>query len=469
MSPTDKASKRPEKSQAPESSRSHLSSHARARRGSAVDLDDEDSVQTRQPTRNSSSEYRDVPKPYRSTTRHGEASNVPRSHRPEKSKAPQSTTPEAPTPNIRIASTYPTIESLGRIRYYEPESEERSVRQDTAHKDGFHTVAESSRQPSQSSRYSQSSQNVESSKFSQSAPKSGMVGLTQYENNSMMQKTYPKTSNPTETTFRSRAPPSVKSVSNNPEDERMASRQSMYTSLRGRDLDEQKKWVSKTLAMNEVCPASYGWVRMDEGYKCKGGHHLITDELIAENKGGIYVTVVGERWGPYYASNENTKGLFWYAGPKPRPIAAGEWIGETDGDGRRWLKENWVEERRGMGIWHPSRFGGIRTGAEWASGGRPGIQGRSLSDILGGTSLGSGRIRSGYPNPIFGTGSMAGSRYNPVALGIGSRDPRLASIYDPSASRRPPTRPDQRSQRHDYFADDESDNLESILRRQNRR
>lgn len=80
MGPTDKASKIPEKSQAPQSSQSRPSSHARARRDSAVDSGDGEPPSARPSMRTASSESKDGTKTYRSTTRHGEASRAPFVH-----------------------------------------------------------------------------------------------------------------------------------------------------------------------------------------------------------------------------------------------------------------------------------------------------------------------------------------------------------------------------------------------------
>lgn len=466
MGPT--ASKKSEKSQAPESSQSRHHSYSKPKDNSAVDLEDDETVPTRPPMRttwSTVSENKDLSKIYRSTTRHGEASDVPRSHHSERSKAPQASTSEIPSVNNREPSIYPTSEYSGKTRYPEPGDNERTILQGMVHKTAFQTKAESPRQPSQASQYSPPSQAL---------PKSGMVGLTQYENNTMIQRTYPKTERPPNTTFKSKAPPSVKNIYTNPQDEWMASRQSLYSSLRGRDLDEQKQWVTKTLALTKSCPDSFSWNRAASGYHCKGEHHFITDELIAENKGGVYLIggdLESERWGPYYASNKETKGLLWYAGPVPRPEGATAWIGETDGEGKRWLRDNWVEEKREGKSWHLSRFGEGVGNVRWSSRGRSESQGRELTKMLGSASLSSGRVggENSDSNSWFGVGPMAGSRYYPSVrpLGTGMRDPRLASTYDPNDLRRPPTR--QRSQHQEFFDDDDERDSLDFLPRQSRR
>jgi hypothetical protein len=72
------------------------------------------------------------------------------------------------------------------------------------------------------------------------------------------------------------------------------------------------------------------WARIAGGYHCGGGHHVITDELLAEGKGGIYVVFELSRTdltlGPYYAEPSDPK-LFVYAGPEPRPVGVPQYTG----------------------------------------------------------------------------------------------------------------------------------------------
>ncbi|KUJ19437.1 uncharacterized protein LY89DRAFT_545211, partial [Mollisia scopiformis] len=96
---------------------------------------------------------------------------------------------------------------------------------------------------------------------------------------------------------------SVKSVYTNPKDEKMASRQPMIEDMHGPEKKEQEEWAAKTLRLTGACPDAFSWRRVKGGYHCKGEHHFVTDDLMAENKGGVYLIggdLETERWGPYY-------------------------------------------------------------------------------------------------------------------------------------------------------------------------
>jgi hypothetical protein len=55
------------------------------------------------------------------------------------------------------------------------------------------------------------------------------------------------------------------------------------------DQKTQTKWAQSMIERVGACPENYQWVRRENpgGYQCKGGGHGMTDELIAEAKGGI--------------------------------------------------------------------------------------------------------------------------------------------------------------------------------------
>jgi hypothetical protein len=68
----------------------------------------------------------------------------------------------------------------------------------------------------------------------------------------------------------------------------------------------QEDWAQSMIQRAGVCPQGSAWQREKSGYRCEGKHHEIPDELLAEGKGGVYVTPGGKRgkieprWGPYY-------------------------------------------------------------------------------------------------------------------------------------------------------------------------
>lgn len=172
-----------------------------------------------------------------------------------------------------------------------------------------------------------------------------LENLNSYKNNTLISDTYPATvTSPLQT--KSRASSNVKSIYTTPHDLDMASKQMKIKSLPPKEREQQDKWATKKLTMTDACPDAFEWRRVEEGYHCKGEHHFVTDELLAEGMRGVFL--IGgdleiERWGPYYASNERTKGLFWYAGPEPRPRESTAYIGETDEAGRAWLRDHFRE------------------------------------------------------------------------------------------------------------------------------
>jgi len=112
--------------------------------------------------------------------------------------------------------------------------------------------------------------------------------------------------------FRSMAPPTAKSILQTPNDIKMASRQTRIETLPPRDRKEQEEWAQNMIKRAGVCPENFAWKRQPGGYQCEGGGHGITDELLAEGKGGIMAHRT-RKWevseGPYY-QDPNTLGRF---------------------------------------------------------------------------------------------------------------------------------------------------------------
>ncbi|CZR61338.1 uncharacterized protein PAC_11234 [Phialocephala subalpina] len=187
-------------------------------------------------------------------------------------------------------------------------------------------------QPSQKALSEQcSSQSKQTSKPQKSSSKAnskpGMIGLTQYENHSLIPATYPAITKPPSPSLstKSRAPPTVKSIFTFPGDAEMGARQTIINTLSPDERQEQEKRAMNHLRLTAACPDSFTWKSIDEGYHCNGEHHLITNEVLAEGKGGVFLIggdLESKRWGPYYASNGETEGLLWYAGPETRHGAA---------------------------------------------------------------------------------------------------------------------------------------------------
>jgi Ni/Co efflux regulator RcnB len=66
----------------------------------------------------------------------------------------------------------------------------------------------------------------------------------------------------------------------------MASRQTQYDSLSASERKEQEEWAQWQIKLTGQCIEGYDWGRVDGGYVCAGGNHMITDELLAEGRGG---------------------------------------------------------------------------------------------------------------------------------------------------------------------------------------
>jgi hypothetical protein len=91
---------------------------------------------------------------------------------------------------------------------------------------------------------------------------------------------------PTETTFKSEY------------DKKMASRQTRIESLAPQEREEQEAWAQTQLnQISTSCPQGFPWARIPGGYRCQPnrfmqGNHKVTDELLAEGKGGVYYRLI---------------------------------------------------------------------------------------------------------------------------------------------------------------------------------
>lgn len=128
-----------------------------------------------------------------------------------------------------------------------------------------------------------------------------------------------------------RLPETIRTHFKNATDVRMAARQTLLTTLSSRDQKEQHDWAKEFIARVAPCVEGFKWKRIDGGYQCKGGHHLISDDLLAEGKGGFWSLPskrdTNYRWGPYY-SEKHLPDLFFYSGPDPIPYGAPLYCGE---------------------------------------------------------------------------------------------------------------------------------------------
>jgi hypothetical protein len=72
-------------------------------------------------------------------------------------------------------------------------------------------------------------------------------------------------------------------------DIKMASRQILYDTLSSEEQTFQEDWVQEKIQQMAPCPYGLSWRRIPGGYHCIGGHHYMSDKLLAKGKGGWYI------------------------------------------------------------------------------------------------------------------------------------------------------------------------------------
>ena len=79
----------------------------------------------------------------------------------------------------------------------------------------------------------------------------------------------------------------------------MAEKQTKIAELKGEELVEQEKWAQEKLKAHAgTCPMGFNWGRFKQkaipgqvemdGYRCLGGAHFVTHELLSQGKGEVY-------------------------------------------------------------------------------------------------------------------------------------------------------------------------------------
>ena len=101
-----------------------------------------------------------------------------------------------------------------------------------------------------------------------------------------------------------------------PEDQKMAARQLQFDQLTAEEQKEQDLWARFQMAKHRggICLAGFNWYRVKGGYRCHGGHHALSDEIMAEGRDGYFtlwvgglnrnhsISLDGQNWcGPVYA------------------------------------------------------------------------------------------------------------------------------------------------------------------------
>ncbi|PVH87727.1 hypothetical protein DL98DRAFT_525755 [Cadophora sp. DSE1049] len=110
-------------------------------------------------------------------------------------------------------------------------------------------------------------------------------------------------------------------------DKKMATRQLKIEKLSAKELDEQETWAREKLIQSGCCPQNWGWERYTapagyekyNGYRCCGNPepnsihvHMISHELLAEGKGGLYILSLESNWwtGPFYPGDDENAFAF---------------------------------------------------------------------------------------------------------------------------------------------------------------
>jgi hypothetical protein len=203
---------------------------------------------------------------------------------------------------------------------------------------------------------------------------------------------------------RSMAPPTARSVLINPEDIKMASRQTQYKSLAPSEQAKQERWAQTIIGRIGSCPEGFDWARIDDGYHCFGGHHVISDELLREGRGGVFgledKANPYDRLGPYYQSDPGHPQDWIYGGPQPKPVRAPQYMMATmptDPAEAARLKRGELLARLMLNSQHAANLGqGSRAGNSFAQG------------------LASQRRGTGYPRGSQYGGPYGSNRYSGI-------------------------------------------------------
>jgi len=143
----------------------------------------------------------------------------------------------------------------------------------------------------------------------------------------------------------------MKSSYTNPRDITMAERQTRYSTLTRPEKVQQEEWAQTKITQLGPCPAGYEWTRHAHGYRCNGGHHYITDDVIVQGGPAYYhmfrknteiddviedglefIPDAGFWWvGPFYVSPEdhrrnqkrNVENYYLKPQQEPRPTGPG--------------------------------------------------------------------------------------------------------------------------------------------------
>ncbi|KAL2075089.1 hypothetical protein VTL71DRAFT_31 [Oculimacula yallundae] len=121
---------------------------------------------------------------------------------------------------------------------------------------------------------------------------------------------------------RSPSPVNFKTAFTSKRDIKMAQKQTKISKLRGEELKEQEEWAKEKLRDHAgTCPMGFSWYRYTEpacgdqeeyeGYRCQGGQHLVTREMVARGKGEVLVKERIRHCPKYEGSKHEIRGVKW--------------------------------------------------------------------------------------------------------------------------------------------------------------
>ncbi|KAE8443156.1 hypothetical protein EG329_002325 [Mollisiaceae sp. DMI_Dod_QoI] len=123
--------------------------------------------------------------------------------------------------------------------------------------------------------------------------------------------------------MKSKAPSFAKSTFTSRKDEEMAKRQTKFESLPPSERVKQEEWAQDQIRQQGLCPGRVPWIRVPGGYQCIAVQHYMTDEILAEGKGGMFffdifslsgTSRVRKYLGPYYLDKSFGRLGIWKLG-----------------------------------------------------------------------------------------------------------------------------------------------------------
>jgi len=139
---------------------------------------------------------------------------------------------------------------------------------------------------------------------------------------------------------------------------------------------QQDAWAFQQLPNFDFCPAGLDWSRVEHGYRCTGGYHFVTHELLAQETPGYYDRlhrmVVKTRGLPRFGHLDDgckkafsSNNLGGGNRPLPQP-QQGRFL--IPADGYWWIGPRYTAPRGGFGLVKPRGIQAIRASPRGRSG-----------------------------------------------------------------------------------------------------